>query len=40
MLEIVLTIDYSSTTGDIVVGTMGDENQVIILKRSDLLMSN
>ncbi|KNB45710.1 hypothetical protein JH06_0748 [Blastocystis sp. subtype 4] len=37
--EVVLCVDYSRTTGDIAAGTMGERNEVLVMKRRSLCVS-
>ena len=39
ILEVVLCVDYSRTTGDIAAGTMGERNEVLVMKRRSLCVS-
>ena len=39
ILVVVLCVDYSRTTGDIAAGTMGERNEVLVMKRRSLCVS-
>ena len=39
ILEVVLCVDYSRTTGDIAAGTMGERNEVLVMKQRSLCVS-